>query len=341
VFGQTDLGEACGEDPSFVCRQTLELTNSETVAELVDNVLHKPLRIAFIVVGAWIIVRLLRRAIDRLTLSLAGQEPSGAIRRGLRRAPLTGLLPDGVLEQSDASLRAEARAHALGSVLTSIMSVTVWVIAGIMILGELGFALGPLIASAGIAGVALGFGAQSLVKDFIAGNFILAEDQYGVGDIIDVGEISATPVSGTVEAVSLRTTRLRDVKGTVWYVPNGTVLRVGNMSQQWARALLDVAVTYDADLAVAEAAIKAAADSVWHDPDWEGQILEEPEVWGIEDLGLDGLAIRLVVKTQPSEQFKVLRELRRRIKAALQEAGVSTPAQQRMLWAQRDPKSAP
>jgi small conductance mechanosensitive channel len=185
--------------------------------------------------------------------------------------------------------------------------------------------------------VALGFGAQSLVKDFLAGMFILIEDQYGVGDIVDVGELSATPVSGVVEAVSLRATRLRSVNGTVWHVPNGTILRVGNMSQQWARALLDVTVGYGADTDEAQAIIKRVADDVWQDPAWSGQVLEEPEVWGIEDLGADGVTIRLVVKTQPAEQFVVLRELRSRIKLALDDAGVEIPFPQRVVWVRRDP----
>src|SRR5690606_23776482 len=118
-----------------------------------------------------------------------------------------------------------------------------------------------------------GFGAQSLVKDFLAGIFMLVEDQYGVGDIIDAGE-----ATGTVEAVTLRTTRLRDVKGTVWHIPNGTIERIGNMSQQWARALLDVDVAYGTDIVEAQDAIKSVADGLWNDPVWQGRILEEPEV---------------------------------------------------------------
>ena len=140
--------------------------------------------------------------------------------------------------------------------LRSIVAAAVWSIAVLTVLGELGINLGPLIAAAGIAGVALGFGAQSLVKDFLAGIFLLVEDQYGVGDIIDIGEVSGTLVTGTVEGVSLRATRLRSTNGTVWHVPNGTILRVGNMSQQWARALLDVSVVYGSDLDLAQAVIK-------------------------------------------------------------------------------------
>ncbi len=198
---------------------------------------------------------------------------------------------------------------------------------------------GPSLASAGIAGLAIGFGAQSLVKDFLAGMFILVEDQYGVGDIIDVGDLSGTPVSGTVEAISLRTTRLRSVNGTVWYVPNGTVVRVGNMSQQWARALLDVSVAYGADLDEAQSIIKTVADDLWRDPEWTRRVLEEPEMWGIEDLAADGVTIRLVVKTTPSAQFGVMRELRVRLKRALDEAGVEIPYPQRTVWVRHEEAS--
>jgi moderate conductance mechanosensitive channel len=167
------------------------------------------------------------------------------------------------------------------------------------------------------------------------------EDQYGVGDIIDIGEVSGTLVTGTVEGVSLRSTRLRSTNGTVWHVPNGTILRVGNMSQQWARALLDVSVVYGSDLDVAQAVIKRAADELWQDPAWADVVLEEPELWGVENLAPEGVTIRLVVKTQPAEQFRVLRELRGRIKAALDEVGVDIATTQRTLVMQRDPSRPP
>jgi moderate conductance mechanosensitive channel len=186
-----------------------------------------------------------------------------------------------------------------------------------MILGEFGINLGPLIAGAGIIGIALGFGAQSLVKDFLSGIFLVVEDQFGVGDVVDVGE-----ASGLVEGVSLRTTRLRDVEGTVWYVPNGEIRRVGNKSQQWSRALLDVLVAYETDLETAIGTIKEVADAVWHDEVFGPSVLEEPEVWGVEGFGPTGIAIRLVVKTRPADQWKILRELRQRLKSALDAAGV-------------------
>jgi small conductance mechanosensitive channel len=332
------LQAACGTDPSFICREVLEATDSRALADAADIVFAKPLTIAIILLIAWVLVGVLRRVIDRFVATLSGQgQPGRRIKRRLRRTPIVAQkLPDSVLETGAVSVRAASRAQTLGHVLRSISAFAVWTVAGLTILGEIGINLGPLIAGAGIAGVALGFGAQSLVKDFLAGIFIIVEDQYGVGDIIDVGEVSGTLVAGTVESVSLRSTRLRSVNGTVWHVPNGTILRVGNMSQQWARALLDVSVAYGSDLDVAQAEIKRVADELWHDPAWAGMVLEEPEVWGVEELAADGVTIRLVVKTQPAEQFKVLRELRVRLKQALDAAGVEIPYPQRTVWVRRE-----
>ena len=333
------LQATCGPDPSFICREVLERTESRALADAADIVFAKPLTIAVVLLVAWIVVGVLRRVVDRFVATLAGQgQPARRIKRRLRRSPIVAQkLPDSVLETGAVSVRAAARAQTLGHVLRSISTFVVWTMAALTVLGEIGINLGPLIAGAGIAGVALGFGAQSLVKDFLAGIFIIIEDQYGVGDIIDVGEVSGTPVVGTVESVSLRATRLRSVNGTVWHVPNGAILRVGNMSQQWARALLDMSVAYGSDLELAQAEIKRVADELWQDPAWAGMVLEEPEVWGVEDLGPDGVTIRLVVKTQPAEQFKVLRELRVRLKRALDAAGVEIPTAQRTVWVRRDP----
>lgn len=340
LFGQDPadlLTVACGDHPSFICREVLERTDSRGLAEAADIVFAKPLKIAIVLLIAWIVVAIVRRMIDEFVATLSGQgQPARRIKRTLRRTPIVNKVPDSMLDTGVVSIRAAARAETLGHVLRSVSSFAVWTIAALTVLGEVGIKLGPLVAGAGIAGVALGFGAQSLVKDFLAGIFIIVEDQYGVGDIIDVGDLSGTPVSGTVESVSLRATRVRSVSGTVWHVPNGTILRVGNMSQQWARALLDLPVVYGSDLDHAQAVIKQTADAVWQDPDWAGQILEEPEMWGIENLGPEGVTIRLVVKTQPAEQFKVLRELRVRIKAALDGAGIEIATTNRTVMVQRD-----
>ena len=343
LIGQVDpdlLQAACSQDPSFICREVLERTDSRGLAEAADILFAKPLTIALVLVVAWIVIRILRQVIDRFVRSLAGEGQTRRFKRRLRSTPVARSLPGSMLDTGVVSIRAAARAETLGHVLRSVSAFGVWTIATLTVLGELGINLGPLVAGAGIVGVALGFGAQSLVKDFLAGIFILIEDQFGVGDIIDVGELSGTPVTGTVEAVSLRSIRLRSVNGTVWHVPNGSILRVGNMSQQWARALLDISVGYGADIDHAQTVIKRVADEVWHDPEWSRSVLEEPEVWGVEDLGADGVTIRLVVKTQPAEQFKVLRELRTRIKVALDAAGVEIPFPQRTVWVRRDPSSS-
>ena len=232
--------------------------------------------------------------------------------------------------------RRRQRTETIGSVLRSVTSVLIFTVATAMVLSELDFDLGPVIASAGIVGVALGFGAQNLVKDYLNGIFMILEDQYGVGDAIDVGE-----ASGIVEAVGLRTTRLRSVDGTVWHVRNGEILRVGNMSQGWSRALLDISVAYDTDTDRATEIIKAVADEVWQDDELSSVVMEEPEVWGVENLGVDGIAIRLVVKTAPLEQWRVARELRRRLKAAFDAAGIEIPFPQRTLWMRTAPDAPP
>ena len=323
------VADACGDDPTWICRQVLESTHSEGWARASDVVLAKPAQILLIVVVAWAANHLIRRAIRRFTEGIANPAAQERIRRLRRRAP------DALQSHGPQSLRAAARATTLSFVLRSAASAVVWTIAGAMILSELGVSLGPLIAGAGIAGVALGFGAQSLVKDFISGTFMLIEDQYGVGDIIDAGE-----ASGTVEAVSLRTTRLRDVNGTVWHIPNGNILRVGNMSQQWARALLDVSLAVDTDVEQDLEVIKRVADGVWNDPDWRSAILEEPEVWGVERLGPEAVVLRLVVKTKPAEQFPVMRELRRRLLEAFAAEGIELPDAGRVVWVQRDAGSS-
>src|SRR5439155_11376125 len=181
--------------------------------------------------------------------------------------------------------------------------------------------LGPLLAGAGIVGVAIGFGAQTLVKDFLSGMFMLIEDQFGVGDVIDAGF-----ASGVVEGVSLRTTRLRDVEGTVWHIPNGEIHRIANKSQDWSRAVLDVQVALGTDLREAERVIKEVADAVWTEERWSTSILEEPEVWGGEGMAANSVTIRLVVKTKPSDQWDLMRVLRERISSAFLAAGIKLPA---------------
>ena len=212
------------------------------------------------------------------------------------------------------------RSETVGSVLRSIVTFTVFGIAFVTILGTLGIDLAPLVASAGVIGIAIAFGAQTLVRDFLTGMFMILEDQYGVGDVVDAG-----PANGTVEAVGLRTTRLRDVNGAVWHIRNGTITRIGNMSQGWARAVLDVPVDHRADIGHARRVIAAVADDVWRNSEVSADILAEPEVWGVEQLTADAVTMRLVVKTAPLRQWEVARVLRERLKVALDEAGIDFP----------------
>jgi small conductance mechanosensitive channel len=320
--------DACGEDPGFFCRRVLDWTEDDALAEAADFLIGKPLTILAILIGAVILNRIARRGMKRALRTLQ----SGAVKE--RLGALRNATPDALLETGEHSLRAEQRIEALASVLRSIVGFVIFATAAFMILGELGVNLGPLLAGAGIIGVALGFGSQSLVKDFLSGMFILIEDQFGVGDIVDLDN----ETSGTVEAVSLRTTRLRSVDGTVWHVPNGEIRRVGNKSQHWSRALIDVEVAYDTDIDHAQKVIAEVAHAIREE---DRNVLEEPEVWGVEQLGANGIVIRLVVKTRPSEQYGVSRELRRRIKDAFDREGIEIPFPQQTVWNRSVPAPAP
>ena len=313
------MTDVCGEDPGFFCREVLDRTNDRTLAELADRLPGTILTIVAILLAAVILNRLVSRSVKRALRTLhsgAVRERLGAIRRRT---------PGALLETDEISLRADQRINALTSVLRSIASAVIFAIAGFMVLGELGVNLAPLLAGAGIVGLAVGFGAQTLVKDFLSGLFILVEDQFGVGDIVDLD----LQTSGTVEAVSLRTTRLRAVDGTVWHVPNGDIRRVGNKSQHWSRALLDIEVAYETDIDHAKSVIKRIADELWQARE---DILEEPEVWGVEQLGPNSIVIRLVVKTRPADQYDVSRELRQRLKEAFDAEGIEIPFPQQVVW---------
>ena len=317
------LTSVCGDPSGFFCREVLDRTQDRTLAEIADFLIGKPLTILAILIGAVIVNHFVGRAVKRTLTSLHSgtvRERLGAVRRRT---------PGALLETEVTSLRAEQRINALTSVLRSVASFAIFTIAGFLILGEVGLNLAPLLAGAGVLGLAIGFGSQALVKDFLSGFFILVEDQFGVGDIVDLD----TQTSGTVEAVSLRTTRLRSVDGTVWHVPNGDIRRVGNKSQHWSRALLDIDVAYDTDIDHAKAVIKRVADELWQRRE---DILEEPDVWGVESLGPHSVVIRLVVKTRPSDQYDVSRELRQRLKEAFDAEGIEIPFQQQTVWHRND-----
>ena len=234
-------------------------------------------------------------------------------------------------DMATATTRRVQRAKTMGDLLKSMITGILVAIIGTMVLSELDVNIAPIIASAGIIGLALGFGAQSLVKDFLSGIFMIFEDQYGVGDVVDIGN-----AVGTVEAVSLRVTRLRDLSGTVWYVPNGEILRVGNMSQNWSRAVVDVGVGYGEDLARVKRVLQDVAHDLWDDEDFKGVIIEEPEVTGVEALAPDAVTLRVLLKTAPMQQWSVARELRQRVKARFDHEGIEIPLPQRVVWHRQD-----
>jgi small-conductance mechanosensitive channel len=229
--------------------------------------------------------------------------------------------------------RRHQRVYALGAILRSAASVTIFAIAGVVVLGDLGINLAPLLASAGVVGIAIGFGAQNLVRDYLTGIFMLLEDQYGVGDVITVAN-----ATGTVETMTLRITRLRDVNGIVWHVRNGTIDEVGNQSQGWARAIIDFPVPYTADLATIRAILAEVADAAWSDPALRVVMLEKPEVWGAQEVSSSAVTMRMVVRTAPLRQWETQRELRARVKAALDAAGIRPDPEpvQRELSAERE-----
>ena len=273
-----------------------------------DSIIVHPLRVLSIILLALFARIVLNRSIHHLVNSAAQTEVPLVLRPLRGRPGLHGLLERAGL-RSD---RRRQRAETIGSILRSIGSVIIALLAVMLILEEYRYQLGPIIAGAGIVGVAIGFGSQNIVKDFLSGIFMILEDQYGVGDVVDLGE-----ASGVVEGVGLRTTRLRDVTGTVWYVRNGEIMRVGNRSQGYAQIVLDMPFPYECDVDQASETIKAVADQLVNDDDWMDAVLEEAEVLGIERIGDDGVVLRLTMKTRPPDQWRVARELRRRLKDRL------------------------
>lgn len=215
-----------------------------------------------------------------------------------------------------AQARVVQRAKTMASVLSNFVTWSVVIMAIAAILSELGVAVGALVAGAGVLGAAIGFGAQSLVRDLISGLFIVFEDQYGVGDFVDLGQ-----ASGVVEMVGLRVTQVRDLNGTLWYVRNGEIIRVGNQSQGWSRVVLDVPLAYSSNIDNAREAISEAAQKVA--AEFKTAVLAKPEIWGIEAFSGEQVVMRLVQQVEPSNQDDVARALRLEVKMALDNAKIS------------------
>jgi moderate conductance mechanosensitive channel len=330
TLGQAAVVEACEgleEGRLALCEFIAPVLPGDVLARWIATILPAAVTIVGILLAAWLLNRLVRRGIRKFVTGLAEQGIERFASRG--KGPLAATKPVNLQ-------RATMRTETIGGVLRSLATAAIWTIAVLMILGEFGVSLGPLIAGAGIVGIALGFGSQKLVQDFLSGIFMILEDQFGVGDFIDVGD-----AVGAVEAVGLRTTRIRDIRGTVWHVPNGTIARVGNLSQEWSRALLDIGVAYGTDVDHASAVIGRVAQELAEEEDWRSMFVEAPSVWGVQELADSAILIRLVMKVVPAQQWKVEREMRRRLKIAFDAEGIEIPFPQRTVWHRHDNGSAP
>ncbi len=306
--------EVCGTgaDATLLCRYVYRQTGDELLASAAD-VVGTMLRIVAIIIVAYVITRLLRRFVTRFAGAME-QRIEQRLTRAQRRGAIT--------QTQRFRARRLQRLNAIVGVMRGVVAAVIWVTALLAVLAILDVRLQPILAGAGLIGVVVGFGAQQLVRDVIAGIAMLVEDQYGVGDWIEVDG-----VFGEVERVGLRSTAFRDVDGVVHHVLNGSMQRVGNLSQHWARATFDVPVALDADIPTAKAVIHEVASSLAKDPVWGPDVIGPPEIWGVQHLGPDGVKIRLVIPTRPLRNWDIARQLRERIKIAFDAASIRMPSQ--------------
>lgn len=261
------------------------------------------LRVLLILVVALVLRTLVRRAITKLI------ERMNRTVQAVDGTALGGLLVN--------AERRRQRSQAIGSVLRSVASFLIMGTAALMILGAFEINLAPLLASAGVAGVAIGFGARNLVTDFLSGVFMILEDQYGVGDTVDAGV-----ATGEVIEVGLRVTKLRGSGGEIWYVRNGEVKRIGNLSQGWATARVDVPVRADEDLDRVKRTLDDVAERMSKDEPWNEMLWGPVEVLGLDSVALDSMIVAVSAKTMPGKATAVERELRWRVKRAFDETGI-------------------
>jgi small-conductance mechanosensitive channel len=265
------------------------------------------IRIALIVIGLFVVRLVLLVFIRRVVTSVT----SGVKKRA-------GAEDTKALDASPlARARIVQRARTIGLVLSNLITAGLLISAIIAILSELGIAIGALAAGAGILGAALGFGAQSLIRDFISGLFIVVEDQYGVGDFVDLGS-----AKGVVESIGLRVTQVRDLEGTVWYVRNGEILRVGNSSQGWSRVILDLPLAYNSDLDKAKKVIEQAAAKLAETLGPKSGLIGKSQVWGVQALEVEAVVFRVVQQVRPSKKDELARLLRLEVKKAIDKAGI-------------------
>ncbi|MGZ8803855.1 MAG: mechanosensitive ion channel family protein [Microbacterium sp.] len=269
------------------------------------------LSVAGIVVGAfllsWILKLVIRRVVNRI-VNGAKNKANVDDTQALERSPLS-------------AIRVVQRTRTLGSILQNIVNVSIVIIALVMIVSLLApTVLGSLTLLTAAIGAGLGFGAQNIVKDVLNGIFIVAEDQVGIGDVVDLGL-----ATGIVEYVSVRITTVRDVNGTLWYVRNGEITRIGNMSMGWSRVIVDLALPVGTDVPEVETVMMETMKDLAKDPKWRTRVIDKPEVWGLESVSGDALVIRLVMKTRANAKDDVARELRMRVMKAVDAMGLTLP----------------
>jgi moderate conductance mechanosensitive channel len=310
-----------GEEQNWLCAYALDATGNQLVARIVGSGLTFA-RIVIVLVVAYVLARLARRAVTRFARRMEGR-----IQIRLDRAYERGTITD---TQRFRTRRLQ-RLQAVTGVMRGVTGAVVWLTAIFYSIALLGVSLQPILAGAGLFGIILGFGAQQLVRDVLAGIAMLIEDQFGVGDWIEVeGKF------GQVERVGLRSTAFRDVDGVVHHVLNGYIQRVGNLSQEWARATFDVPLALDSDIPSAKALIHKVATDLTQDPVWGPDTIGPPEIWGVQEFGPQGIKIRVVIPTKPLRNWDVVRQLRERLKFAFEQANIRMPTQLVDVGGQRD-----
>jgi small conductance mechanosensitive channel len=265
--------------------------------------------VAFIVLGAWILIRLTRALADRIVRLVEVDDPNTVNER-------------------------EKRARTLAGIFKGVSRIIILIIAALTVMQELGIPIGPLIAGVSVAGLAISFGAQNLVRDLISGFFILLEDQYKIGDVV-----RAAGVSGVVEDMNLRVTVLRDTDGAAHFIPNGEIKVVSNLAKEWGRAVVNIGVAYQEDINRILAILKITGEEFQKDSRYSGLLLEPPQVLGIENFDPMQISIRVLIKTRPLKQWEVGREYRRRVKEAFDQNGVQVVNPQAILYQEKPPSS--
>ena len=313
-LAQAGVREVCGpaEEAERICELVFELTSNEPLARIAGagaTAVWFGVIVASALAASW----LSRRAVERYSHRLE-ERTVQRLERDHERGAIT--------DTQRFRTRRLQRLQAASGVVKGVIGVVIWLTALFLVLDLFGLPLQPLLAGAGVVSVVIGFGAQQLVRDVLAGIAMLIEDQYGVGDWIEVDG-----VYGEVERVGLRSTAYRDVDGILHHVLNGYMQRVGNLSQRWARTTLDVPVALDADLPAAKALVFKVATDLAQDPVYGQDVIGPPEVWGVQDFGPEGVRIRVVIPTKPLRNWDLARQLRERLKLAFDAAGIRMPGQ--------------